>query len=389
MSKAIRLTPSPQLRARYRAERRFQAYCVSALLLAAAFLLLFFADMINQGHMAFVQTEIQVEAAYNEESRDFALLAVDEEVAPLVSRAWFRSLPRRMENDSSLLGTTRTEWVTAKSDIDQFRKDHLDSLPPDMASAYERLDAQGRISYAFNTNFFTHGDSKIPENSGLWSAFVGSFYVMLIVLFISFPIGVMTAIYLEEFAPDNRFTQAIEININNLAAVPSILFGLLGLGIFINFFGVPRSSALAGGLTLSLMTLPVIIISTRAALRAVPNNIRHGALAVGASRWQTVRDHVLPVSLPGILTGTIIGVAQAMGETAPLIIVGMIAYIPDAPDSITSAATVLPAQIFTWAGMPERAYVERTAAGILVLLGLLISLNAIAVYLRHRFERRW
>jgi phosphate transport system permease protein len=314
---------------------------------------------------------------------------VEEDVAPLVSRAWFRSLPRRMEHDPSLMGTTRTEWVTAKSDIDQFRKGHLDSLPPEMASVYERLDAQGRLSYAFNSNFFTHGDSKIPENSGLWSAFVGSFYVMLIVLLISFPIGVMTAIYLEEFAPDNRFTQGIEININNLAAVPSILFGLLGLGIFINFFGVPRSSALAGGLTLSLMTLPVIIISTRAALRAVPNNIRHGALAVGASRWQTVRDHVLPVSLPGILTGTIIGIAQAMGETAPLIIVGMIAYIPDAPDSITSAATVLPAQIFTWAGMPERAYVERTAAGILVLLGLLISLNAAAVYLRHRFERRW
>jgi phosphate transport system permease protein len=389
MSKTIRLTPSPQLRARHRAERRFQAYCIGALLLAVAFLVLFFADMISQGYMAFVQTEVRVEAAYNEESRDFALLAVEEDVAPLVSRAWFRSLPRRMEHDPSLMGTTRTEWVTAKSDIDQFRKGHLDSLPPEMASVYERLDAQGRLSYAFNSNFFTHGDSKIPENSGLWSAFVGSFYVMLIVLLISFPIGVMTAIYLEEFAPDNRFTQGIEININNLAAVPSILFGLLGLGIFINFFGVPRSSALAGGLTLSLMTLPVIIISTRAALRAVPNNIRHGALAVGASRWQTVRDHVLPVSLPGILTGTIIGIAQAMGETAPLIIVGMIAYIPDAPDSITSAATVLPAQIFTWAGMPERAYVERTAAGILVLLGLLISLNAAAVYLRHRFERRW
>lgn len=389
MSKAIRLTPSPQLRARYRAERRFQAYCIGALLMAVAFLVLFFADMISQGYMAFVQTEIQVEASYNEESRDFALLAVEEDVAPLVSRAWFRSLPRRLENDPSLMGTTRSEWVTAKSDIDQFRKGNIDSLPPNTMAVYERLESEDRISYAFNTNFFTHGDSKLPENSGLWSAFVGSFYVMLIVLLISFPIGVMTAIYLEEFAPDNRFTQGIEININNLAAVPSILFGLLGLGIFINFFGVPRSSALAGGLTLSLMTLPVIIISTRAALRAVPRNIRHGALAVGASRWQTVRDHVLPVSLPGILTGTIIGIAQAMGETAPLIIVGMIAYIPEAPDSITSAATVLPAQIFTWAGMPERAYVERTAAGILVLLGLLISLNAAAVYLRHRFERRW
>ncbi|MES1944247.1 phosphate ABC transporter permease [Salinisphaera sp. PC39] len=389
MSEPIRLTPSPQLRRRYRAEKRFKAYCIGALLLAMAFLVLFFTDMIRQGHMAFVQTEIQVEAAYNERSVDFAKRAVDEDVAPLVSRAWFRSLPRRVEHRPELMGTTRTEWVTAKADIDQYRKGNVDTLPPETLAVYERLDREGRVGYGFNTNFFTNGDSKIPENSGLWSAFVGSFYVMLIVLTISFPIGVMTAIYLEEFAPDNRFTQAIEININNLAAVPSILFGLLGLGIFINFFGVPRSSALAGGLTLSLMTLPIIIISTRAALRAVPQNIRHGALAVGASRWQTVRDHVLPVSLPGILTGTIIGVAQAMGETAPLIIVGMIAYIPDAPDSITSAATVLPAQIFTWAGMPERAYVERTAAGILVLLGLLISLNAFAVYLRHRFERRW
>lgn len=389
MPEPIRLTPSPQLRRRYRAERRFKAYCIGALLLAMTFLVLFFADMINQGHMAFVQTEIQVEATYNQETKAFGLKAVDEDIAPLVSRAWFRSLPRRLQANPELMGTTRTEWVTAKAPIDQYRKGNIDSLPPELQEVYDRLNAQGRIAYGFNTNFFTNGDSKIPENSGLWSAFVGSFYVMLIVLTISFPIGVMTAIYLEEFAPDNRFTQAIEININNLAAVPSILFGLLGLGIFINFFGVPRSSALAGGLTLSLMTLPVIIISTRAALRAVPQNIRHGALAVGASRWQTVRDHVLPVSLPGILTGTIIGIAQAMGETAPLIIVGMIAYIPDAPDSIMSAATVLPAQIFTWAGMPERAYVERTAAGILVLMGLLISLNAAAVYLRHRYERRW
>jgi len=206
---------------------------------------------------------------------------------------------------------------------------------------------------------------------------------------VSFPIGVATAIYLEEFAPDNRFTQGIEININNLAAVPSILFGLLGLAIFINFFGVPRSSALAGGLTLSLMTLPVIIISTRAALRAVPQTIRQGAQAVGASRWQTVRDHVLPLSLPGILTGTIIGIAQAMGETAPLLLIGMIAYIPDAPTNVTQAATVLPAQIFTWAGMPDRAYVSLTAAAILVLLSLLIVLNATAVILRNRFERRW
>jgi phosphate transport system permease protein len=200
---------------------------------------------------------------------------------------------------------------------------------------------------------------------------------------------VAAAIYLEEFAPNNRFTQIIETNINNLAAVPSIIFGLLGLSIFINYFGVPRSSALAGGLTLALMTLPTIIIATRAALRAVPQSIRWASYGVGCSKWQTVRDHVLPLSTPGILTGTIIGLAQAMGETAPLLIIGMIAYIPDAPETITSAATVLPAQIFTWAGMPERAYIEKTAAAILVLLAVILTMNAAAIYLRNRLERKW
>ncbi len=377
------------LRRRYRAEKRFKAYCIGALGLALLFLVLFFADMISQGYSAFVQTELQIDFAYNEETVDFPQSALADDVYPLVSRAWFRNVPRAVQNNPELMGTTQTIWVTADADIDQFRKGHRDNLPDDRLATLQRLDDQGRVAYKFNSNFFTHGDSKIPTNAGLWSAFVGTLYVMLVTLIISFPIGVMTAIYLQEFAPDNRLTQGIEININNLAAVPSILFGLLGLAIFINFFGVPRSSALAGGLTLSLMTLPVIIISTRAALRAVPQNIRHGALAVGASRWQSVRDHVLPASLPGILTGTIIGIAQAMGETAPLLIIGMIAYIPEAPDGITQAATVLPAQIFTWAGMPDRAYVERTAAAILVLLGLLIFMNSVAVYLRHRFERRW
>ena len=212
---------------------------------------------------------------------------------------------------------------------------------------------------------------------------------MIVTLAISFPIGVMTAIYLEEFAPDNRLTQIIEININNLAAIPSILFGLLGLAIFINFFGVPRSSPLVGGMTLALMTLPVIIISTRTALRSVPESVRHAGFGVGCSRWQVVRDHVLPLAMPGIMTGSIIGLAQAMGETAPLIIVGMVAFIPDVGVSFTNAATVMPAQIFTWAGEPEQAFVEKTAGGILVLLTILISLNAFAVVMRKKFERRW
>ena len=389
MTDRISLTPSRHLKKRYRAEKRFKAYCVGALVLAMAFLVLFFTDMIRQGYSAFYETQIRAEVTYNEDTLEFTMDSVSEEVFPLVSRAFFRSIPRQVENNPELMGTTQTQWLTANADVDQYRKGHSESLDPEMKAALEQLQAEGDVGYGFNKGLFFSGDSKIPSNAGLWSAFVGTFYLMLVVLAISFPIGVATAIYLEEFAPDNRFTQAVEININNLAAVPSILFGLLGLAIFINFFGVPRSSALAGGLTLSLMTLPVIIISTRAALKAVPDNIRQGAQAVGASRWQTVRDHVLPLALPGILTGTIIGIAQAIGETAPLLLIGMIAYIPDAPGSLTDAATVLPAQIFTWAGMPERSYVSLTAAGILVLLSLLIVLNATAVILRNRFERRW
>ncbi|ROO23916.1 phosphate ABC transporter permease PstA [Salinisphaera orenii] len=389
MTDRISLTPSRHLKKRYRAEKRFKACCIGALVLAMAFLVLFFTDMIRQGYSAFYETQIRAEVTYNEDTVEFAMDSVSEEVFPLVSRAFFRGVPRQVENNPDLMDTTQTQWLTAKADVDQYLKGHSESLDPEMKASLEQLQADGDVGYGFNTGLFFSGDSKIPSNAGLWSAFVGTFYLMLVVLAISFPIGVATAIYLEEFAPDNRFTQAIEININNLAAVPSILFGLLGLAIFINFFGVPRSSALAGGLTLSLMTLPVIIISTRAALKAVPQNIRQGAQAVGASRWQAVRDHVLPLALPGILTGTIIGIAQAIGETAPLLLIGMIAYIPDAPGNLTDAATVLPAQIFTWAGMPERAYVSLTAAGILVLLSLLIVLNATAVILRNRFERRW
>ncbi|MES1925104.1 phosphate ABC transporter permease PstA [Salinisphaera sp. T31B1] len=389
MNQGISLAPSRRLKRRYRAERRFKACCLGALLLALAFLLLFFTDMIRQGYSAFVQTEIRVPVTYNADTVKFTREAVDPAIAPMVSRAFFRQIPRQVAAEPALMGTTQPQWVVATTDIDQYRKGHIDSLDTDKQAVLDRLTEAGDVAFGFNKSLFFSGDSKIPSNAGLWSAFVGSIYVMLVVLAVSFPIGVATAIYLEEFAPDNRATQAIEININNLAAVPSILFGLLGLAIFINFFGVPRSSALAGGLTLSLMTLPVIIISTRAALRAVPQNIRQGAQAVGASRWQAVRDHVLPLSLPGILTGTIIGIAQAMGETAPLLLIGMIAYIPDAPTNMTQAATVLPAQIFTWAGMPERAYVSLTAAGILVLLSLLILLNAAAVLLRNRFERRW
>jgi phosphate transport system permease protein len=253
----------------------------------------------------------------------------------------------------------------------------------------DALREQGKLTLDWNTHFLTQGDSKLPEFAGIWSAIVGSVLTLIVTMALAFPLGVATAVYLEEFARDNRFTRFVEVNINNLAAIPSILFGLLGLSVFINLFGLPRSSALVGGMTLALMTLPIIIVSSRAALRSVPASIRQAGYGLGLTRQDIVKDHVLPVAMPGILTGSIIGMAQAIGETAPLIIVGMIAFIPDAPGSFTEAATVLPAQVFTWSGMPERAFVEKTAAGIMVILCVLVTLNAAAIYLRKKYEIKW
>ncbi|XOZ32313.1 phosphate ABC transporter permease PstA [Halomonadaceae bacterium KBTZ08] len=386
-----RLTGSadnPHLRRRYRAEKRFKAYCIGAVTIAFAIIVAFFSDIISQGYTAFMQHQVKVTLEYNDRSERLGQFALPSDMRDIASRGATRSIPRAIDRNPDLLGTTEEKWVPVKAEVDQYLK-HDHSIASDLQQQVDELVSQGRIQNAFNTRFFTTGDSKLPELAGIFSAAVGTLYVLGITLLFAFPIGVMSAVYLEEFAPDNKLTQTIEVNINNLAAVPSIIFGLLGLSLFINFFGVPRSSALAGGLTLGLMTLPIIIISTRAALRAVPDPIRLGAFAMGCSRWQVVRDHVLPSSLPGILTGTIIGLAQAMGETAPLIIIGMIAYIPDAPSGIFESATVLPAQVFTWASEPQQAYVEKTAAGIMVLLAVLLSLNATAVFLRRKFERRW
>nr|WP_316015830.1 phosphate ABC transporter permease PstA [Roseobacter sp. HKCCA0434] len=253
----------------------------------------------------------------------------------------------------------------------------------------EELRDEGAIDQVFNWRFFTGGDSRDPERAGIWGAAVGSFWTMLVTFVLAFPIGTLAAIYLEEFAPRNRFTDFVEVNINNLAAVPSIVFGLLGLAVFLGFFGVPRSAPVAGGMVLALMTLPTIIIASRAAIRAVPPSIRDAALGLGASKLQTSFHHVLPLAMPGILTGTIIGMAQALGETAPLILIGMVAFIVDIPTGITDSATVLPVQVFRWSDFPERAFEARTAAAICVLLAFLVLMNAIAVFLRKRFERRW
>jgi phosphate transport system permease protein len=299
--------------------------------------------------------------------------------------------------DPNLIGSTQKIWVLADDDVDMLLKGQISSegeeanrrLKDNQLAWITSLREQGRIETRFNTTFFTAGDSREPEQAGIRGAVMGSFFSLLITLLLSFPIGVMAAIYLEEFAPDNLWTNIIEVNINNLAAVPSIIFGLLGLAIFINFFGMPRSTPVVGGLVLTLMTLPVIIIASRASLKSVPPSIREAALGIGSSKMQTVIHHVLPLALPGMLTGTIIGMARALGDTAPLLMIGMIAFIVDIPGGVTDPATALPVQIFLWADSPERAFTEKTSAAIMVLLAFLIIMNAAAVILRKKFEIKW
>jgi phosphate transport system permease protein len=299
--------------------------------------------------------------------------------------------------DPSVIGGTLTLEVPVSDPFDQLNKGTISrDLPEDQRRVndqqvgwFDQLVAQGRISTPFNWGLFFNADSRFPELAGLAGAIVGSFYALLVCFLISFPVGIAAAAYLEEFAPKNRFTDLIEVNINNLAAVPSVVFGLLGLAVFLNFFALPRSAPLVGGMVLALMTLPTIIIVTRAALKAVPPSIREAALGMGASKHQVITHHVLPLALPGILTGTIIGLAQALGETAPLLLVGMNAFITAPPGGILDASTALPTQIFIWADSPERGFVARTSAGILVLLGFLIVMNAIAIFLRQRLERTW
>ena len=253
----------------------------------------------------------------------------------------------------------------------------------------EDLKSEGRIQTSFAWRFFESGDSREPELAGIRGALVGSLLTVAVALALALPLGIAAAVYLEEFAPKNKLTDLIEVNINNLAAVPSIIFGLLGLAVFLNFFGLPRSAPVVGGLVLALLVLPTIIIASRAALKAVPPSITEAALGVGASKQQAVFQHVLPLALPGIMTGTILGLARAFGETAPLLMIGMIAFIADIPQGFTSAATVLPVQVFLWSDLPEIAFKSKTAAAIMVLLVVLFALNAVAIYLRKRFDRRW
>ena len=415
-----------RLRRRYAAERRFKLYGVLAICLAIGVLGILLFSVVSKGYTAFVATEIGIDvyldpeeidpegtgdpavladANYNSLIRD-ALERVFPEVTErrerralgnLVSSGAWLSLRDRVLEDPSAIGTTERLWFPASDDIDMLMKGYIPRDVPETARRVtdeqiawiDALDESGQVATRFNTSFFTSGDSREPELAGIWGAAVGTFLTMLVTLALSFPLAVATAVYLEEFAPKNRWTDLIEVNINNLAAVPSIVFGLLGLAVFLGWFGLPRSAPLVGGMVLALMTLPTIIIAGRASLKAVPPSIREAALAVGASRLQVVTHHVLPLAMPGILTGTIIGMAQALGETAPLLMIGMVAFIVDIPTGFTDAATALPVQIYLWADSPERAFVEKTSAAIIVLLGFLIIMNALAVILRRRFERRW
>ena len=295
------------------------------------------------------------------------------------------------------IGEVVTINVPASSLVDQYLKGKIDinldesnrPISDAQISWINFMVEKNMIEKKFNVSFFSNGDSRNSEEAGILGAIVGSFLALMVTIVAAFPLGVMSAIYLEEFAPKNKFTNLIEVNINNLAAVPSIVFGLLGLAIFLNFFGLPRSSPLAGGLVLALMTLPTIIISSRVAIKSVPPSIREAAMGVGASKMQSVFHHVMPLAIPGILTGTIIGMARALGETAPLLMMGMVAFIVDVPQSITDPSTVLPAQIFLWSDQPERGFEEKTASATIILLGFLLTMNALAVFLRYKYERKW
>lgn len=415
-----------RLKRRYAAEARFRLYGLIAVFAAIGMLVLLLTSIIANGYTAFSQHHIALEITFDEAEIDptgerdpkvlrranyggLAKASLRNEFPEVTNRREKRALTKLMSGGADqtlrdlvmenpdIIGTTQTVWVKASDDTDSFMKGHISRDVPESdrrvkdrdIAWIDQLIAEGKIESQFNTTFFTAGDSREPEQAGIWGATVGSFLMLVVTLALSFPIGVLSAIYLEEFAPKNRWTDLIEVNINNLAAVPSIVFGLLGLAVFLNFFGLPRSAPLVGGMVLALMTLPTIIIAARAALKAVPPSIREAALGIGASRLQAVTHHVLPLAMPGILTGTILGAAQALGETAPLLMIGMVAFIVDIPGGFTDSATALPVQIYLWADSPERAFVEKTSAAIMVLLAFLVAMNALAVLLRKRFERRW
>ncbi|MEM1317675.1 MAG: phosphate ABC transporter permease PstA [Pseudomonadota bacterium] len=404
---------------RSKAETRFKLYGLIAIIISLGFLAVMVTSIVVRGTGAFTQSfitlEMEIPADVDPENinatnwRGVMNRSLRAQFPDVKGRSDRRSLTRMLSStgeftvrdavaaDPSLIGMTANISVRASSDIDMLIKGNVDlNLPQgqrrvsDQQVAWlEQLRDAGAVETRFNEKFFTGGDSREPEQAGIWGAVVGSFLSLLVCFALSFPLGTMAAVYLEEFAPKGRISQIIEVNINNLAAVPSIVFGLLGLAIFLNFFELPRSTPLVGGMVLALMTLPTIIIASRASLRAVPPSIREAAYGLGASKVQTTFHHVVPLAIPGMLTGSIIGMAQALGETAPLLMIGMVAFIVDIPQGITDAATALPVQIFLWADAPDRGFLEKTSAAIMVLLGFLIIMNLVAIILRKKLEVRW
>lgn len=408
---------------RRRKELIFRTFGLAATMVGIFFLVAFFWTLLSQGSSAFVQTFIELDVEFTEEVlapggeldlqyADYdgiARSALRQKFPDVSGRTDRRALYRlisvgagyqirsEIERNPALLGGSLVMQVPAAANVDMLLKGNIDRGVPEaqrplsdqQISWVDTLLDDGSLATKFNTALFVNGDSREPELAGIRGALMGSFYMLLITIALSFPVGAAAAIYLEEFAPKNRWADLIEVNINNLAAVPSIVFGLLGLAVFINWMGIPRSAPLVGGLVLSLLTLPVIIIASRAAIKAVPPSIREAALGLGASRMQVVFHHVLPLAMPGMLTGAIIGMSRALGESAPLLMIGMVAFIVDVPGSLSDPATALPVQIYLWADSPERAFAERTSAAILVLLGFLLLMNLVAVIVRKRVERQW
>jgi phosphate transport system permease protein len=417
------------IKRRYAAERRFRAYGIAALSFGIIFLMLLLWSVVSKGYTAFQQTMITMPVEFSQQIIDpqneratnpqklmtanypvvarnalakLLNVSVDDRVAAravgqMLSDGVRVQLRDLVIANPAIIGTTQTVRLLASGDIDSAYKGQIDldvsqenrKINDQQLGWMKQLSDSGALAKHFNGGIFVNGASSRPEAAGVGVALIGSFYMMLIVLVLALPIGVAASIYLEEFAPKNKFTDLIEVNINNLAAVPSIVYGLLGLAVFVNFMGLPRSASFVGGLVLTLMTLPTIIIATRAALKAVPPSIRAAALGLGASKMQTIFHHVLPLAMPGILTGTIIGLAHALGETAPLLLIGMVAFVANYPTTPLDPSTALPVQIYMWANEAERAFVERTSGAIIILLLFLILMNVGAILLRRRFERRW
>jgi phosphate transport system permease protein len=414
---------APAYQDRVRTRRRSEAWLriagLVSISLALGFLALMLVALTTTGYKAFTQTHVRIDVPISADIVDPADIfnsswrrVMQEAVAatfPDLADKDLKDAGAVLSNgaqfmvrdavvaDPSLIGKVLTITVPASDPFDQLNKGLIDRETTESSrrvndvqvAAFDRLVAEGRVSSPFSRGLFTNPDSRFPELAGLKGAFIGSGYLLLVCFAIALPVGIGAAIYLEEFAPKSRMNDFIEVNINNLAAVPSVVFGLLALAVFLNWFGLARGSPFVGGLTLALMSLPTIIIATRAALKAVPPSIREAALGVGASRQQVVFHHVLPLAMPGVMTGTIIAMASAIGETAPLLLIGMNAFMTAAPSTPFESATTLPTQIFIWADSPERGFVSRTSAAILVLLAILVLMNGLAIWLRRRFERRW